>query len=61
MKWEVSIRQYSKLEYPSRYEEILFLTNDLADVQELKEDMDRLSSVHKVEIVIRTVEVEDEK
>ena len=60
-KWEVSIRQYNDPRYPESYQEILFVTNDLADVQELKEDMDRLSPVHRTEIVVRTVEVEDEK
>ena len=59
-KWEVSIRQYSKPEYPTLYEEILFITNDLADVQELKDSMDRLSPVHRTEVVVRTVEVHDE-
>lgn len=59
-KWEVSIRQYSKPEYPTLYEEILFITNDLADVQELKDDMDRLSALFRVEVVVRTVEVHDE-
>lgn len=59
-KWEVSIRQYSKPEYPALYEEILFITNDLADVQELKDDMDRLSALFRVEVVVRTVEVHDE-
>ncbi len=59
-KWEVSIRQYNDPKYPTLYEEILFITNDLADVQELKDSMDRLSTVHRTEIVVKTVEVQDE-
>lgn len=59
-KWEVSIRQYNDQKYPTLYNEILFITEDLADVQELKDDMDRLSSVHRTEVVVRTVEVQDE-
>lgn len=60
MKWEVSIRQYCYQEYPNLYKDIIFIADDLADVQELKEDMDRISAVHRTEIVVRTVEVEDE-
>ena len=60
-KWEVSVRQYGEQKYPNIYHEILFITNDISDVQELADSMDRLSPVHRTEVVVRTVEVEDEK
>lgn len=59
-KWEVSVRQYNDPKYPSFYTELLFVTNDISDVQDLKDSMDRLSEVHRTEVVVRTVEVEDE-
>jgi len=60
MKWEVSVRQHTDPKYPNYYLELLFIANDLADVQELKDDMDRLSPVHRTEVVVKTVEVHDE-
>ena len=59
-KWEVSVRQYNDPKYPSFYTELLFVTNDISDVQDLKDSMARLSEVHRTEVVVRTVEVEDE-
>lgn len=59
-KWEVSIRQFNDPKYPTFYNEMLFVTNDISDVQELKDSMDRLSPVHRTEVVVRTVEVHDE-
>lgn len=56
-KWEVTIKQYTDPKYKHYSVDITLTTDDIADVQELKDALGLFTAPYSVEIEAKAVEV----